>query len=111
MARISPRRARQKGLEFERFVCQALRCVFPGAQRHLEFQSHQAQGIDIDNTGEYKIQCKKLHAYGRIALIEEVQCDRLMGEIPVLVTAGTNKEPMAVLPLADFINLLKLTKA
>lgn len=101
------RAARRKGIVFEREVAAALREVFPGAQRHLEFQADQAQGVDLRGTGEFKIQCKKLAKYVSINTIKEVQCDRFFGEVPVLVTAGDNEEPMAVLPFSDLVKLLK----
>lgn len=101
------RAARRKGLTFERDIAVALREVFPGAKRHLEFQTQEANGVDLDNTGDFRIQCKKLAKYAPISKIEEVQCDRLFGEIPVLITAGDNEEAMVVLPFSDFLNLLK----
>lgn len=102
------RRARKKGHGFEREIAIQLREVFPGARRHLEYQDCEANGIDLVGTGLYRIQCKRLKKYAPISLIEEVQCDELMGDIPVLVTAGDSKPTMAVLPLADLIRLMRL---
>jgi hypothetical protein len=104
------RRARQKGHQFEREVAILLREVFPKARRHLEYQDVEANGVDLVETGPFKIQCKKLKEYAPLNRIEEVQCDRLFGEVPVLITAGDGKEPLAALPLSDFIILAKSVK-
>lgn len=103
------RRNRRKGLVFEREVAIAFRAAgFPAASRHLEFQSHHGgQGIDLEGVGPYRVQCKKLRQYASVATIEEVKCERWLGEVPILVTAGDNKEPMAVLPLEELMRLIK----
>jgi len=107
----SPNYARNKGLSFERDVAILLRPIFPNAKRHLEFQKEEAKGVDLDHTGEFKIQCKKYAKYVPVNTIEEVQYNELVGEVPVLITAGTNMPAMAVLPLEDFINLVKNSRS
>lgn len=84
-----------------------LRKAFPQVKRHLEFQKQEARGIDLDNTGDYRIQCKKLKKYAPISCIEEVQCHDWLGEIPVLITAADDKPPLAVIPLHEFIRLVE----
>ena len=98
--------SRTKGLSFERQIAIKLREIFPNARRHLEYQSEEANGVDLVNTGAFRIQCKKLKKYAPITCIEEVVCDPVMGDIPVLITAGDNKPAMAVLPLDDFLKLI-----
>ena len=98
--------SRRKGHSFEREVAIALRRVFPNAERLLEFQVSQANGVDIKNTGPYRIQCKKMKKYAPLSKIKEVKCDEWLGEIPVLVTAGDSERRLACLPLDDFIDLL-----
>lgn len=107
---MSPKRARQKGIEFELKTAQKLRCVFPAVSRRLEFQKLKVRGIDLDNTGFYKFQCKKLAKYVSVSTIKEIEFDALLGEVPVLVTAGTNMEAMAVLPFDELVRLLKIEK-
>lgn len=104
---MTPRRARQKGIEFEREVAEALRVVFPKVKRRLEFQQLEERGVDLDNTGRFKFQCKRLKKYAPVATINEVGFQAWLGEVPVLVTAGNWEPPMAVLPFADLIELLK----
>lgn len=101
------RRSRQKGHAFEREVAIALRHIFPNARRHLEYQDAEANGVDLVETGPYKIQCKKFKDYAPVNTIREVECDReILGDVPVLVTAGDNKSAMAVLYFDDFLRLV-----
>lgn len=100
--------SRRKGASFERWVAAAFRAVFPSARRHLEFQVEEAAlGTDLVNTGRYRVQCKRFKGYAPLTAIEEVQCDELYGEVPVLVTRGDNKRALACLPLEEFLYLLK----
>jgi hypothetical protein len=99
--------ARRKGHSFERHVAILFQSIFPGARRQLEYHSDDAKGIDIAGTGVYKVQCKRYRDYAPVAKINEVQCDREFGEVPILVTAGDHKEPMAVLPLEDLLQLIE----
>jgi len=79
---------------------------FPESRRHLENHKEDARfGTDIVGVEPFRVQCKKLKKYAPITCIEEVDADRVLGEIPVLVTAGDRQEPMAVLPFEDFMHL------
>jgi len=100
------RHARTKGHSFERKLAKDFRDrdIFPDAKRHLEMQKEEAKGYDLDNTGPYRIQCKRHKKYAPITAIEEVQC--LEGEIPVLVTKPDNKPAVAVLPLDHWMEML-----
>lgn len=104
------KRSRRKGHQFEREVAIALRVVYPNARRHLEYQDAEANGVDLVETGPYRIQCKRFKSYAPISAIREVTADPLFGEIPVLVTAGDNEPPIAALPLEDFIRLLRASR-
>lgn len=103
----SGRRARTKGHSFERETAIALRHIFPDVRRHLEYQDAEANGIDLVNTGSFKIQCKKLKQYASVNTIEEVQAERALGDIPVLVTSADGKPAMAVLDFQDFVKLIE----
>jgi hypothetical protein len=105
--KMGKRRARKKGHEFERWCAIKLRKVFPNAKRHLEFQKSEAKGIDLDHTGQYKIQCKRMKKYAPITCIEEVQCHDWLGEIPVLITAADDRPALAVIPLHELIRLIE----
>ena len=96
--------SRDKGLNYEREIARKLKHIFPDVKRHLEFQYQECDGYDLDNTGKFKIQCKRLKKYTSISKIEEVQAKP--GEIPALITKGDRKKDVVCLYLQDFINLL-----
>lgn len=98
--------ARQKGLNFEREIAIALRLVFKEARRHLEYQDAEANGVDLINTGPYRIQCKRGRKASSVSAIKEVQCDEAMGEVPVLITQGDHERILAVLPFEEFLRLI-----
>jgi hypothetical protein len=99
--------SRNKGHSFERLIAKKFRPIFPDAKRHLEYQKSEARGFDLDGVGEYKVQCKRGRKYANPSAIEEIQLCPIEGGIPVLITQGDFKEPMAVLPLEHFLNLLR----
>lgn len=103
--------SRRKGHNFEREIANQLKPIFPKVRRQLEYHWDDCRGVDLMHTGEYRFQCKKLKRYASIATIDEVQYDRMVGEVPVLVTAGDGLTPMAVLPFEDFLQLLKDSRA
>lgn len=96
---------RTKGHSFERWVAKAMRKVFPGARRQLEYHADDCNGVDIADTGPFRVQCKAYANYAPISKIKEVQHDPAW-EIPVLVTKGDFEQPMAVIPFEDFMFLV-----
>lgn len=101
------RMSRRKGHSFEREIASRLRVVFPDARRQLEYHADDARGVDIQGTGAFKIQCKRGRSYASINKINEVQCERALGDVPILVTQGDFTEPMVALYFEDFLLLLK----
>jgi len=97
-----------RGKKFERDVANALKHVFPNAERWLEYQSSNALGIDIKNTGEFDIQCKRNATYAPIKKIFEIQ-RRDKDRIPVLITKGNGQglPAMAVVPFDRFIRMIE----
>lgn len=100
------RMSRTKGHSFERLIAKTLRVVFPEAARQLEYQENQCRGIDLANTGRYKIQCKRGRKYASFSAIKEIQHDEMMGEIPVLITQGDREIIMVALPFDEFLRLI-----
>lgn len=98
--------SRTKGHSFERLIAKALRVVWRECRRHLEYQDAEANGIDLVNTGRYRIQCKRGRKYASFSAIEEIQHDEMFGEIPVLVTQGDHKRILVALPFEDFLDLI-----
>lgn len=112
--KVDPIRSRKgktaikKGKQFEREVAQLLGHIFPEAKRHLEFQADEAaQGVDLSNTGPFKIQCKNYQNYVSVSTIFEVKLQS-EDDIPVLLTKGNRLETMAVLPFRDLITLMEI---
>lgn len=97
------KKSRTKGHSYERSVAKKLRHVFPKVERLLEYQESQANGIDLKNTGNYDIQCKRYKGYAPINKIFEVQGSG----VPILVTKADRLPDMAVLPLDDLIRLIE----
>lgn len=106
MSNKSGKYCRNKGHNFEREIAIALRKIFPEARRHLEYNKAEAKGYDLDNTGQFKIQCKRNKKYAPITKILEAEEDCSEGEVPVLITKGDRTRPVVCLYLQDWINLL-----
>jgi hypothetical protein len=100
-------RSRRKGHQFERDVAISLRDIFPEARRHLEYQDQEANGVDLIETGHFRFQCKKLKSYAPVSTIDEIESDRMLGEIPVVVTAADDEPWMAVLHFDDLLSLIR----
>jgi len=97
---------RTKGHQFEREIARMFREIgFPDARRQLEYHEDDAQGVDIQGTGEFKIQCKRHKKYVPVNKIEEIQ-NLSEHETPILITKADRKEAMAVLPLKDLLELI-----
>ena len=103
--------SRRKGHSFEREIAIQFRKIFPEAKRHLEYQACEAQGIDLDHTGEFRVQCKRGRKYSPIGTIKEIQLDPIEGGVPLLVTRGDNTETMVALSLKDFLAILKKARS
>jgi|GEM_PF-2594815 len=97
---------RSKGLNFERYIANELKEFYPNARRHLEYHMDDCKGYDLDNTGHFKIQCKRNKKYCSVNKIEEVQVQS-DDEIPMLITKGDHKKPVVCLYLEDFKKILR----
>lgn len=103
------RSERTKGHNFEREIANRFKTVFEGARRHLEFQKEEAQaGVDISNTGRYKVQCKRGKRYAPMTAIYEVEIDFIEGGCPILVTQADRQPILAVLPFEELLDLIRL---
>ncbi len=100
------RMARRKGHAFERTVAILLRSVFPKVRRHLEYQDAEANGVDLVETGHYRIQCKRGRKPAPLSAIKEVQADELLGEVPVLITQGDHERILVAIPFEEFLRLI-----
>lgn len=94
--------SRTKGHGYERQVAQFFRVIFPGACRQLEYQ--EGLGVDLMNTGNLRVQCKRGKDYAPINKLDEA---RGPTGIPVLVTQADRKESLVALRLVDFLEILR----
>ena len=97
------RHSRNKGHSFERDVANALKAIFPHVKRKLEYQISEATGVDLENTGNFKFQCKRLKTSVPISKIEEIKEEG----IHVLVSKTDQKPAYATMKFEDFVKLLE----
>ncbi len=97
--------SRTKGHSFERKIANDLKKFFPMARRQLEYQADVVCGVDIAETGRFKIQCKCKKSYASVNTIDEVECQN-NDDIPLLVTKADRKPEMVVMRWKDFLELL-----
>lgn len=97
--------SRTKGHDFEREIAQRFRVVFPRARRQLEYNEMDCNGVDLADTGSYRIQCKRKKKYSNPSAIAEIQI-KDPSDIPVLITKADHKQPLAILPLEHLIELI-----
>lgn len=97
---------RARGLQFERDVANALKRVgFSDAKRHLEFQRDECKGVDLDNTGQFAIQCKAKQVQPNLVKVfEEIKCDS--EEIPVVAFKVVGKGDYMCFRMADAVILM-----
>lgn len=97
--------ARRKGHSFERYIARLMRGIgYEKAGRQLEYQANNANGIDLADTGRYKIQLKKTKKYVPMTAIEEVRGKN--DDIAVLIAAGDSQPPLVVMYLPDWLELV-----
>lgn len=99
---------RRKGHQFEREVAGVLRDYFPNAKRQLEYQEDDCKGVDIANTGRYKVQCKCKQKYVSVNTIKEIQCGE--NDVPIVVTKAMREEAMAIIPWKHLLTLIAKTE-
>jgi len=101
---MSGKKSRTKGHSYERAIANVFReAGYTDAKRQLEYQ--EGLGVDLANTGPYRVQCKRYKAYAPITKIEEVPEE--VGTVPLLITKADNKPDMVCLSLNHFIELVK----
>lgn len=117
---MSGKAARDRGLRFERWICNQLKHIYPNSKRHMENQAAEALGYDIDNTHPFRIQAKNHAKYVSVNAIFEIMTDdrqvlamlpsRSSEIVPVLVTQGrgVTLPPMVVMPRWSFEDFFQL---
>lgn len=92
---------------FERTVAEKMRTVFPNAKRHLEFQSQEAKGVDLDHTGPFQVQCKALHASPNVPKVFSEFTDLSQEQIPVIAFKVDGKGTYMAFRFDDALRLMK----
>jgi len=102
--------SRAKGGRTERELRDILRVLYPSCERHLEFQCHQAMGIDLDYTGFLSVQSKAgTHVPNKpYKFLEEIK--DIDGQYKVVCMRRDRQPWLAVLYLEDLVELLKIMK-
>jgi hypothetical protein len=93
--------SRNKGFQYEREIARRLQSLFPNARRKLEYQSSECTGVDLENTGRLRIQCKRYKQYAPISKLEEVRENGMAA----LITKGDRKRDVICMYLDDFITI------
>ena len=102
---------RTRGHSFERTTSKMLReNGFPEARRHLEYQKEEANGIDIDNTEPFLIQCKATNNQPNIPKVMKEIKQNNVENIPVVFYKVTGKGTYAAFKVEDALMLMKLFK-
>ena len=101
---MKPGGGRTKGHAFERQIAIAFRCLFPKAARELT-ECREGLGVDLIETGNLRVQCKRGRKYAPLSKIEEIP--EVEGTIPLLVTQGDRKPTLVAMRLDDFLAILK----
>ena len=95
--------SRVKGHSFERDIAKDFKELgYKDARRLLEYQ--EGMGVDLENTGKFRVQCKRYKDYCPISKINEVPKEK--NTIPLLITKGDRKETMVVMSWNDHKSIL-----
>lgn len=109
---VSRKGLRKKGHGFERSVALQLREFWPNVRRQLEYHVDDCMGVDLMNTGHYRIQCKATKRYVSLKAIDEVVCDeQIAGEVPVLIAKADRGRTLVAIPMEEFLRLLRDSRA
>ena len=95
--------SRRKGHQFERDVANALKPIYAKAERHLESQASQAFGVDIRNTGPYRIQCKAFKSTVPMSCIKEIK----PGGVHILASKVDNERPLVTMYFDDWLQMME----
>lgn len=103
---MSGKKSRTKGYGFEREIAKKFRSegIFPEASRQLEYQANTALGVDLANTGNLRVQCKRSKSSIAISKIKEIKDS---DGIHCLVSKVDRQDTYITLKFADFLKILK----
>lgn len=101
--------SRKKGHSFERSVAQDLRAAgFPNARRQLEYHEDDANGVDLQHTGDFKVQCKALNKQPNIPAVMREMRALNPQDIPMVVFKVDKQGTFAAFRYEDALKLMQL---
>lgn len=103
--------SRTKGHTFERTIANNFIALgYPKARRQLEYHIDDAKGCDIQGVYPYLPQCKNTKKFVPLNTIHEVQCERWLGEVPILIAKATTGPVLATMYWDDLQRMIKRLK-
>ena len=101
---------RTKGHQFERRVAADMREIgYEEARRQLEYNEDDANGIDIQNTKPFAVQCKAMKQQPNVPKVMK-EIKHSFDEIPVVVYKVDNKGIFAAFRYEDALDMMKVFK-
>lgn len=99
--------SRKKGHGFERKVAQDMRTIgYPDARRQLEYHKDDANGVDLQNTPPFKIQCKAMKKQPVVHdVMDKIQVSA--SDVPVVVYKVDGKGTFMAFRYEDGLRLMK----
>lgn len=102
---------RKKGHDLERLIANDFKGMgYPEARRQLEYHADDAKGCDVQGVLPYLPQCKNTKKYVPMSTIKEVQCDRYLGDVPILIAKEAKGPTLATMHWDDLKRILKRLK-
>jgi hypothetical protein len=95
---------RTKGHNFERWVVNQLKHLFPDAKRGYQTRGGGAEQADVINT-PYHIECK-VGQKPNIKAAYRQACDDTQGDPPVAITKWDREEPLVTMSLTLWLEML-----
>jgi hypothetical protein len=108
-----PSSAKAKGRDLQNKVCALLRASNPSlSERDIKSTSMGVNGADIQLSSlgfqEFPLafECKNIAAFAGYKFYEQAQKHAKEGGIPAVVVKGNGKDPLVMLSLEDFVDLI-----
>lgn len=102
---MSGKHSRNKGANFERWVANELKRIWPDAKRGLQQTRDSAEAPDVTGT-LYWIECKRGKKVNYRAALKQAEgvCDK---QIPVVIAKDDREEPIVYMRLDGWMELAK----
>lgn len=98
------KRNRQKGAEFERWICSQLKPYYPQVRRNLQPQGGSAVGNDLANAGPWLIEAKWRQVCDVTATLEQAEADAQTPGYPLAIIRLGRGKPFVAMRLATLVS-------